>query len=322
MDNVTHTLTGLMLARAGLARKGERGATLLLLLAVNAPDIDVIMGLPGGLNYIQFHRGYTHSLALAPVVALLPVLLAHWIQGAALNWRGYGVALIGVLSHLAMDLTNVYGVRLLLPFSARFLHLDTTDIIDPWILIVILVAISAPALAGLVSSEIGGRRTAPPRAAWACFALLSIVAYSGFRLASHARAIAVMGARLYGGVETPRISALPDRIDPLRWRGIVETEDFVLTVNLILTEEYIPSFGHVDYPTQRSPAIDAARATQPFQVFERFDQLPFWKVSSAGDAIRVDLIDLRFGTPQQPGFFAATALVTQDGHVLESRFGP
>jgi inner membrane protein len=107
MDNVTHTLTGLMMARAGLARKGERGATLLLLLAVNVPDIDVVLGLPGNLNYLVFHRGYTHALALAPVMAILPVLLAHWIKGAALSWRGYGVSLIGVLSHLAMDLTNV-----------------------------------------------------------------------------------------------------------------------------------------------------------------------------------------------------------------------
>jgi inner membrane protein len=323
MDNITHTLTGLMMARAGLARKGERGATLVILLAANAPDIDVVMGaIPGSLSYLQYHRGYTHALAMAPVMAILPLLLAYWIQRATLDWHNYAASLLGVLSHLAYDLTNVYGVRLLLPFSSRWLRLDTADIIDPWILIILIVAISAPALAALVSSEIGGRKSAPPRATWASFALVAIFCYEGFRLASHARAIAVMGARLYGGVETPRISAIPDRIDPLRWRGIVETEDFVLTVNLKLTEDYIPNFGRVDYPTQKSAAIDAARTTEPFQVFERFNQLPFWKVSSASDAIKVELIDMRFGTPQRPGFFVATALVTQDGHVLESHMGP
>ncbi|HEY4362038.1 MAG TPA: metal-dependent hydrolase [Bryobacteraceae bacterium] len=323
MDNVTHTLTGLMMARAGLARKGEHGATLVILLAANAPDIDVVVaGLPGGLRYLEYHRGYTHALLMAPVMALLALLLGYWIQRAKLDWFNYGASLLAVLSHLAYDLTNVYGIRLLLPFSSRWLRLDITDIIDPWILIILIVAISAPALAGIVGSEISGRKSAPPRAAWATFALLAIFCYEGFRLASHARAIAVMGARLYGGVETPRISAMPDTIDPLRWRGIVETEDFVLTVNLMLTEDYIPNFGRVDYPTKSSPAIDAARTTEPFQIFEQFDQLPFWKVSSASDAIKVELIDMRFGTPSKPGFFVATALVTQDGHVLESHMGP
>jgi len=101
----------------------------------------------------------------------------------------------------------------------------------------------------------------------------------------------------------------------------VETEDFVLTVNLLLTEDYNPAFGHVDYPTQSSAAIDAARATEPFRVFEKFNQLPFWRVSAAGDNILVELIDLRFGTPRQPGLFTATATLTPDDRVLESRFG-
>src|SRR6516162_7198518 len=194
MDNVTHTLTGLMMARAGLAKGGERGATLAILLAANAPDMDVFWsGLPGSFRYFDYHRGITHSLALAPLVALVPLLAARWIGKASIAWGTYIACLVGVLSHLALDLTNVYGVRLLLPFSARWLRLDTTDIVDPWILIILLVAIGAPALAGLVSSEIAGRRSAPPRHAWAWFALIAILCYDGFRLAAHQRAISIMG---------------------------------------------------------------------------------------------------------------------------------
>ena len=42
MDNLTHTLTGLALSRAGLNRYYAR-AGLVLMLAANAPDIDVIV---------------------------------------------------------------------------------------------------------------------------------------------------------------------------------------------------------------------------------------------------------------------------------------
>jgi hypothetical protein len=44
-------------------------------------------------------------------------------------------------------------------------------------------------------------------------------------------------------------------------------------------------------------------------------------VSASGDNIKVELIDLRFGTPRQPGLFVATARVTPDDRVLESHFG-
>ena len=40
-------------------------------------------------------------------------------------------ALIAVATHLLLDLTNVYGVRLLLPFSARWLQLDLTQRLRP-----------------------------------------------------------------------------------------------------------------------------------------------------------------------------------------------
>jgi inner membrane protein len=327
MDNLTHSLTGLMMARVGLGRTTERGGVLMMILAANTPDIDVIAsGLPGSLRYLEVHRGYTHCLLMAPVMALVPLLLARWISKSSMNWQAYLACVLGVLSHLALDLTNVYGVRLLLPFSSRWLRLDMTDIIDPWILFIFILAIAAPALAKLVSSEIGGTRATAARSAktkeaWAWFAILAILGYEGFRLAAHQRAVAVMGAHLYGGVIMPKLSAIPDRIDPLRWRGIVETEDFVLMVNMLLTEDYNPAFGHVDYPTQSSAAIDAARGTEPFRIVEKFNQLPFWKVSAAGDNIRVELIDMRFGTPREPGLFTATAILTPDDRVLQSYFG-
>jgi hypothetical protein len=60
MDNVTHTLFGLTLARTPLGRVG-RGATVALVLASNAPDIDIVSTAGGAVKYRKWHRGLTSA---------------------------------------------------------------------------------------------------------------------------------------------------------------------------------------------------------------------------------------------------------------------
>jgi inner membrane protein len=251
-------------------------------------------------------------------LALIPPLLFIWKQ--KLCGRIYLLSLAGVLSHLMLDWTNVYGIRLLLPFSARWPHLDITDIVDPWIWLLLILAISAPALSRMVSAEIGARAGSGPKRSWAWFALLALLAYEGARYTLRQRALAVMGARLYNGTVARRLNALPARFSPLNWRGVAEGDGFVVLVPVNLAGEFDPSAGRVEYAADPSPAIEAARRTRAFEVFERFNQLPFWKVTPLDNLARVELIDLRFGTPQTPGF-EATAVVDSAGEVRESRFG-
>ncbi len=52
MDNLTHTLTGLALSRAGLNRWYTRPA-LVLMLAANIPDIDIVTIAGGPLTYFS-----------------------------------------------------------------------------------------------------------------------------------------------------------------------------------------------------------------------------------------------------------------------------
>src|SRR4051794_25747170 len=60
MDNVTHTLFALTLARTPLGRAG-RGTTAALILASNAPDIDIVATAAGAISYLKWHRGPTHG---------------------------------------------------------------------------------------------------------------------------------------------------------------------------------------------------------------------------------------------------------------------
>jgi inner membrane protein len=307
MDNITHSLVGLMLGRAS----GRNAA--MMVIAANLPDIDIVSWAGGTLTYLEYHRGIAHSLIAAPVWALILILLFR-----SRNWQSYAACLVGVLSHLMLDWTNVYGIRMLLPFSGRWLHLDITDVVDPWILLALLVAIAAPALAGLVSSEIGAKKSVGVKRGWAWAAVVFLILYEGGRFAAHQRALAVMSARLYEGKPASRLSAIPNRWTPFGWRGVAEGEGYVVDVPVDLNAEFDPSIGRIDYA---SPASEAALRTRPFEVFAKFNQLPFWKAAKLADGTtEVQLIDLRFGTPEQPGF-VATAIVDASGVVKESRFG-
>lgn len=321
MDNITHTLVGLMLSRAGLNR-GEKGTPLMIMLAANAPDMDTYNFFNDSLTYLQVHRGYTHALLFAPLVALVPLLLVKAFtrtRFTLVTLATYAGCLIAVLSHLLLDWTNVYGVRLMLPFNAKWYRLDITDIIDPVILAALLLALAAPALSKLVTSEMGGRKSQGPRRGWAWFALVVVLLYDTGRWMAHDRAIATIDSFSYRGAPAERVSAFPVRFTVARWRGMVEGDGFIYEVPIDLSTNFDPAAGHTDYPAISSPAIDAARTTRTFQVFESFNQLPFWTLLPVDDALRVELLDLRFGSVQRPGF-ETVAFVEPHGRVARAFF--
>jgi inner membrane protein len=308
MDNVTHSLVGLMLARAGLAKTTPHG-TAMMVLAANAPDIDAIFWFSGTQTYLEWHRTYPHAVAFAPLVALLPMLLAR----VQFSWRSFLAALTGVFSHLLLDWTNSYGVPLALPFSWHRFRLDTANVFDVWIWAILLGAVVIMAIARRV--HIGNRRI------WAGATLGALLVFEGVRFVSHARAIDVMSARMYQGAPPQRVTALPGAFNPLAWRGVVEGPGFVAIVPLNLAAEIDAGPGRV-YPIAAPiPAMDAALGTPPFQVFSQWSQMPFWRVTPVAEGLRLDLIDLRFGSPDRPGFASVSAILDRTGKVLRAGFG-
>lgn len=324
MDNLTHTAIGLFLGRAGLGRWSP-GTTPILILAANAPDIDILSLTGGSLNYLHYHRHITHSLAAMPVMALAAVLLVRVIGRKPLYWPGaFGAALIGVASHLALDWTNIYGVRLLLPFSDRWLRLDITGVIDPWIWGAMLLAIVGPFLARLVGSEIssGSIKARHHGRGFAWFALLFVLLYNCGRGVLHARAVASLSSRLYQDSAPLRVAALPDAGNPWRWYGLVETSGAytLQTVDLIGTA--MPRRDLVFQKPEADPALDAAARSSTFEEFLRFSQFPLWRVSpvpSPENGKLVEVFDLRFGTPMAPGFMAS-AVVDSALRVVQTTF--
>ncbi|HEY6393002.1 MAG TPA: metal-dependent hydrolase [Bryobacteraceae bacterium] len=315
MDNITHTLTGLALSRAGLNRWYSHSAWVLV-LAANAPDVDIAWAFRGSLPYFENHRGITHAIVMAPVMALIVVLLVCAITRSMRGWKAaYGLAIIGVASHLLFDWTNSYGVRFLLPFSSEWFRLDVNNIIDLWIWGVLLIATVGPLLGRLVSSEIGAKPGSGR--GLAIFALSFLLLYDFGRHLVHQRALDILNSRVYQGGAPLRAAAFPTSVaNPFKWTGWIDRPAFAMRFSMDLLGDFDPGAGTIFFKPESGLAMDAARQTHPVQVFLNFAQFPLWRIIPVADpegAHRVEVRDWRFS-------FAAGAIVDASDRVVSSYF--
>ncbi|WP_343346090.1 metal-dependent hydrolase [Sphingomicrobium sp. XHP0239] len=142
MDNITHSLMGGLLSQMGLKKLTAR-ATPTLIIAANLPDVDAVTVLMG-VEHLAMRRGLTHG----PIAMLVLPLLLTGLMLLYDRWRPAKdkvrpgwlllLAFIGTLSHPALDWLNVYGIRLLEPFSDRWFAGDTLFIIDLWVWVMLL----------------------------------------------------------------------------------------------------------------------------------------------------------------------------------------
>ncbi|MFN2100526.1 metal-dependent hydrolase [Altererythrobacter sp. MF3-039] len=146
MDNLTHSLVGALLGQAGLKKKTGL-AMPALIIGANLPDVDAACFFwLDGTEHLGFRRGITHG---PPAMVLLPLVLAGLLWGwdrwqtsrgkrpegrlpVSFKWL-FLLSFIGCLTHPALDWLNVYGIRLLEPFTSQWFYGDTLFIIDVWL---------------------------------------------------------------------------------------------------------------------------------------------------------------------------------------------
>lgn len=135
MDNVTHTLIGVGLARVLPERLQRPAFYWAAVIGNNLPDSDVLQKLwPGtdGFDYLVHHRGYTHSFLAAIPLGLLTAWIAKKI-GREKTWDPalVGVGLLACFMHVGADFLNNYGVHPFTPFSNRWYYGDSMFILEP-----------------------------------------------------------------------------------------------------------------------------------------------------------------------------------------------
>ena len=303
MEPITHALTSLALARAGLD-KAARLATPMLLVSGLAADLDWLTLTGGPHAFLHGHRTATHSLlgtaAIACVTAGVFWALGRKHPAGPLRFlRALIVCGVGAAAHLLLDLTDSYGVALLWPVREKWFAWDLLEALDPAVLFALLLGLLLPGLFRLVSEEIGARpkRSGPHRGAIA--ALVVVTLYCGARWVLHDRALELLRSRLYHGQTPLSAGAFPGGASPLAWTGIVETENRLerFDLSLATTGSFDPDAGRTYFKPEPSPALDAALKSALAQEYLKFARFPKATVEKTVDGYRVELRDLRPASP-------------------------
>jgi inner membrane protein len=293
MEPVTHFLTGACIGRAGFNRKSAY-ATLAAVLAAEAADMDIFLGVFGPVEELKHHRGITHTFVAVPVIAgvvvgvvwLIDRMLrrrakpspgnapvedvkaptAQALQPISWGWL-YLTALVAALSHLLLDWTNNYGVRPFFPFNPRWYMGSIVFIAEPVIWGLLLMALIMPWLFGLTDQEIGAKRKRFRGRGWAIFALVGMVALWGWRWFEQEQAFQMLARAEVTREPVIRIALEPYPVNPYRWRALLETRDFYQTAEIDTFNPDSPvgitsdPEQDVTYKPADTPAVEAAKQT-------------------------------------------------------------
>jgi inner membrane protein len=314
LDPLTHSLLGAAAARATAGRRLGNAALLPGAIGGLLPDLDaLIRSASDPLLYAEFHRHFTHSLAFAPVGAVLATLpwLADRRRSPAQRLTYLGAGFAGYLTHGLLDSATTYGTLLLWPFSMERVGLSWISIVDPVFTLILLLG---------VLLAFWRRSTASAAVALACAAL-----YLGSGAVQRSRAAAaqerIAQAR---GHDVERAIAIPSFGNQIVWRTVYGVNDSLFLDRIRVPwagragwtgVDAIPRFGESDLP----PEIRAfPRLVRDFRRFERFSngwvaldprdptiigdarysrsddrQDPVWaiRLSAAGAAPRTEWID-------------------------------
>ena len=349
MDNLTHTLVGVTLVRAGLGR-GAAGATAAMVLASNLPDADIVAAFDSSLAYFAWHRGPTHGplgvVLLGPLAALLVVA---WRAARAATrpaaWDRFGtlaaVGVIGSALHVLMDLPTSYGTRALSPFVETWYALDWLPIIDVYIWGLLAIGFAR-------AHWRPGERQAIARAV-----LIGVIGIYATRATAHAVALDQAASTRADGRAAPcasaptltrhptvfeagaagpgaclQAAALPTFFSPFSWRLVRQQADGYELRDIRLGHG---SDASVFVPSEHDQWVARARQAETARVFYRFSRFPATQSAVLPDGThRVRAMDVRFVGPPPRGLepdpqarppFVMTVEIGADGSVLSQRLG-
>lgn len=328
------TLTQTPLRRAG------PGTTAAIVLASIAPDIDIVSALNGGsVAYLAAHRGPTHGLIGILCLALATAAFVRLCSARVRFWNMVGVATLGVLFHILMDLATSYGTRLLSPVDWTWYAFDWFPIVDIYLLAILLIGVLAllirpvarTRIAAVVlvlmaghyalralAHELALRRTIPdiPSLSRACLAT-GLVSWNSLRDANDEASLC-----------TERRAALPTFGSPFTWRLVRRFSNwYELSDYDLLTGRAGPPKR---FPNEKTTEILDPSLVRTTAVFLHFARFPAASITEAAGVTTVRWDDMRFvggftrvdsERPSPRRLFTAVVELDRGGRVLAEELG-
>ena len=296
MDNLTHSLVGLLIARAAPGPAVPRAAALCI-VAANIPDADIVTMFDPAM-YLVYHRHITHAIVAIPLMAALAVGLVNaWGRRAGRTelWRQWALALAGVGSHVGLDMMNSYGVRLWLPFSAEWSSWDLFFIIDPLIWAMLAAAVLIPL-------------RWPVRACAARMSLAGLVVYALASLWIRNGVEARVAGMKIAGEDAVELRLFPAPWTPWNWGAYARTESGQYSLN--------PGNGqYTELAPPQANVLDELRKTSLGRAYLQFAQFPVVMAEPGG----IVLGDIRFVRNGRLGFTCRFD-VDEAGRITYGRF--
>ncbi|MFA0962743.1 metal-dependent hydrolase [Roseivirga sp. BDSF3-8] len=146
MDSLTQFVLGAAVGEALLGKKEGRKALVWGAVAGTIPDLDVIANnFLNDLQALLFHRGFSHSLFFALLMAPLLAWLAITIHGRGrATLRQWTIMFFWCLfTHPLLDIFTNYGTQLLYPLWDARIAFNTISIVDPLYTLPLLVTFVA-----------------------------------------------------------------------------------------------------------------------------------------------------------------------------------
>jgi len=297
VDPLTHGLATLALQR-GFFPKASWRAIIAMLCAGLVADMDFLSANFGPSAYLRWNRTATHSIAFILVLALTAFLFSLKLRhNPRASWTGFSWAAITAAAalHILMDSLQADPVAPFWPFPAKRSSLDISPVVDPWLLVILAVAILLPELFRLVSDEIGSRTKRPRGRNGAIAGLAFAVIYCAMRAQFHGNVTASLEARTVSGEIPRRVAAFPDSVSPFLWHSVVETESALHLYTLRSMG------GEVSYATgvtilrkpEPSPVLTAAQSSPAAVTFLKTARFPKAIVEQQTEGFSVEIKDLK-----------------------------
>ncbi len=307
MDSLTQIVLGAAVGEAVLGKKVGNKAILYGAIAGTIPDLDVLASyLTDTITAIEIHRGVTHSILFAVVMA--PVfgwLISKIERKSPANWKDWSLLMFwGLVTHGFLDAFTTWGTQLFWPIHYP-VAIQSIFVIDPLYTLPFLV---------FVILAMFQKRTSPKRRKYNRLGLIISSSYLLVTLVLKG----ITYAKFTNALQEQNIAYLemqnkPGPLNIVLWYANVETEDtFLIGDYSFFDTQPIQFHAFAKNHHLLGDLKNDHNVKRLIRVTEN------WYTITEKDG-RIFLNDLRFGLlnsdPSNPEFAFSYELVEKDGEI-------